>query len=198
MKLLPRSFFEAGAVTIAPKLLGKIVRKGECEGIIVEVEAYTGDPASHAFRKPNQGRPMRETYGQWYVYFTYGMHHCANVTCDKAGTGGILIRAVEPTRGLTAMRQRRGVMDAHRLSTGPACFAEAFGIAKSDNGHPLTPDFGIFDAPSLPNEAIISSPRIGISVATDLPWRFYIKDNPFVSKLLRPRATRRGLAPAEV
>jgi DNA-3-methyladenine glycosylase len=189
MNLLPRSFFESGAVTVAPKLLGKVVRKGECEGIIAEVEAYAGDPASHAFRKPNQGRPMHETYGQWYVYFTYGMHYCANVTCDKASMGGILIRAVEPTRGLDVMQQRRGVADVHRLSTGPACFTEAFGIGKNENGHLLTLDFGIFDAPSISNEAIITSSRIGIRAATDLPWRFYIKGNPFVSKLSRPRAT---------
>ena len=130
MKLLSRSFFEGGAVTIAPKLLGKIVRKGECEEIIAEVEAYTGDAASHAFRKPNQGRPMRETYGQWYVYFTYGMHYCANVTCDKAGTGGILIRAVEPTKGLTPMRQRRGVMDVIGSRRDQRVLRKLLGLAK--------------------------------------------------------------------
>jgi DNA-3-methyladenine glycosylase len=182
MNLLPRSFFEAGAVAVAPKLLGKIVRKGECEGIIVEVEAYAGDVASHAFRKPNQGRPMRETYGQWYVYFTYGMHYCANVTCDKEGMGGILIRSVEPTNGLEIMQKRRGVDNVHRLSTGPACFAEAFGIGKTDNGHLLTLDFGIFESQNIPDDAIVTSSRIGITVAIDLPWRFHIRGNPFVSK----------------
>jgi DNA-3-methyladenine glycosylase len=175
MRLLPRSFFESDALTVARNLLGKVVRKGGCEGIIVEVEAYAGDEASHAFKKPNQGRAMRETYGEWYVYFTYGMHYCANVTCDKNGMGGVLIRAVQPTEGIGQMKKRRGNSDIDRLSTGPACFTEAFGIGKNDNGQRLTKDFGIFDAPKISEELVGVSPRIGIKAATDLPWRFYIK-----------------------
>src|SRR3954471_8191048 len=154
MHLLPRSFFEADALTVARNLLGKVIRKGDCEGIIVEAEAYAGDEASHAFKKPNQGRAMRETYGQWYVYFTYGMHYCANVTCHKNGTDGVLIRAVEPTKGSEIMQTRRGLSDIYRLSTGPACFAEAFGIGKEDNGQALRNDFGIFDAPTISEETI--------------------------------------------
>src|SRR4051812_7594169 len=105
MGLLPKSFFGPDAVSLAPKLLGKIIKKAACEGVIVEVEAYAGDAASHAAKKPNQGRPMRETYGHWYTYFTYGMHWCCNVTCDKEGMGGILIRAVEPTQGIELMQK---------------------------------------------------------------------------------------------
>ena len=131
LQLLPKSFFEDGSVTVAPKLLGKIIKKGECEGIIVEVEAYALDEASHAFKKPNQGRPMHDTYGQWYVYFTYGMHWCCNVTCDKSGAGGILIRAVEPTKGVALMQKRRGIHDMRKPTTGPACVAQAFGIDKA-------------------------------------------------------------------
>lgn len=183
MKLLPSSFFEDESAMVAPKLLGKIVKKGPCEGVIVEVEAYALDEASHAFKKPKQGRMMHDTYGNWYTYFTYGMHWCANVTCNKDGAGGILIRAVEPTKGLEVMRGRRGTDDMRKLTTGPACFAQAFEIVGSENGLALTKDFGIFDAPEIPAEQIVASPRIGIRHATDLPWRFYIKDNLFVSKV---------------
>lgn len=184
-RLLPKTFFAPDALTVARNVLGKIVRKGECEGIIVEVEAYAGDEASHAYKKPNQGRPMRETYGEWYVYFTYGMHYCANVTCHKGGTGGVLIRAVEPTKGMDIMGKRRNVSDLKslKLATGPANFAKAFGIGKADNHHSLTEDFGIFNAPKVPANKITTSPRIGIRAAIDLPWRFYIKDNPFVSNI---------------
>jgi len=183
--VLPRSFFETDAVTLAPKLLGKVVKKGPCEGIIVEVEAYAGDAASHALKKRNQAHSMRENWGHWYVYFTYGMHWCANVTCDKKSAGAVLIRAVEPTKGLSGMKKHRATYDIRKLTTGPACFTQAFGIGKKENGLPLSEDFGIFDAPLIPAAQIVASPRIGIHHATDLPWRFYIKGNPFVSKLPR-------------
>lgn len=123
---------------------------------------------------------MHETYGHWYVYFTYGMHYCVNVT---AGTkpGGILIRAVEPTAGLALMEKRRGV-SGKALTNGPAKLTQAFGITKAQNGLPLGGDFVIEDAPAIPRSHIRRGPRIGISAATDLPWRFWIKDNPYVSK----------------
>lgn len=190
MKPLPRSFFEADAVTVARELLGKIVKKGACEGVIVECEAYAEDASSHAVKKPVQGRLMRETYGHWYVYFTYGMHWCANVTCDKEKTGAVLIRAVEPVAGIAAMKRRRHTSDLTKLAKGPACFTQAFGVGKADNGKPLSPTFGIFDVPCIGDADIVASPRIGIRHATELPWRFYLKNNPYVSRAkgLRPRA----------
>ena len=193
MKPLPRAFFERDAVTVARELLGKVVRKGACEGIIVECEAYAGDPASHAVKKPVQGRLMRETYGHWYVYFTYGMHWCANVTAHKDGVGGCLIRAVEPVAGIPAMKLRRGTTEVAKLSTGPACFTQAFGIGKEDNGKPLTHEFGIFDAPPIADEDIAVGPRIGVSHGVAIPWRFYIKGNPYVSHLGKaPRSAGTG------
>lgn len=194
MRLLPASFFEGEAPELAPKLLGKIIKKGPCEGIVVEVEAYAADAASHAAKKPNQGRLMRETIGHWYVYFTYGMHYCVNVTCDKAKAGGILIRAVEAQKGIKLMRERRGLSNdirATRPATGPACVTQAFGIGRADNGRALAHEFGIFDAPAIPAREIVAGPRIGIRAAVDLPWRFYIKNNPFVSKL--PKRTNRSI-----
>lgn len=186
MQPLPLSFFECDAVTLAPKLLGKIVKKGACTGVIVETEAYGTDPASHAYKVTPRSAPMRDTYGHWYVYFTYGMHYCANVTCDKDGIGAVLIRAVEPIEGIEAMRLRR---KSPALTNGPAKFCEAFGITKKQNGLPAAGDlpasktgFAIFDAPAIPKSRIAASPRIGISAGKHLPWRFYIKNNPFVSR----------------
>lgn len=185
MKPLPRSWFAGSAVELAPKLLGKTVRRGRCAGIIVETEAYTVDPASHAFRITPRSAIMRDTYGYWYVYFTYGMHWCANVTTDAHGIGAVLIRAVEPVEGITLMKRRRGTDAMQNLCSGPAKFCEAFGVTGKDNGTPLGGDFAIYDAPKIKPEDIGVSSRIGIKNGTELPWRFYIKENPFVSRKKR-------------
>lgn len=182
MKALPRSWFAGDAVTLAPKLLGKIVRKGACAGIIVETEAYTTDAASHGAAHTPRSRLMRETHGHWYVYFTYGMHYCANVTTNESGAGAVLIRAVEPTEGLAAMKRRRGTTDTHALCSGPAKFCQAFGITADDNGAPIGEDFAIYDAPEIAREDIAASARIGIRKAVHLPWRFYVKSSSFVSR----------------
>jgi len=193
VKRLPRSWFAGSAVELAPKLLGKIVKKGSCTGIIVETEAYTTDPASHAFRITPRSAPMRDTYGHWYVYFTYGMHWCANITTDAKGVGAVLIRAVEPVEGIALMKRRRKTNDVKNLCNGPAKFCQAFGITGKDNKHPLDASFGIFELTDTENsmiyhtinltrEQIDTSIRIGITKGTELPWRFYIKNNPFVSR----------------
>jgi DNA-3-methyladenine glycosylase len=186
-KMLPKEWFAGDAVELAPKLLGKIVRYGECAGIIVETEAYTTDPASHAFRITPRSAMLRDTYGHWYVYFTYGMHFCANVTTNKGGTGAVLIRAVEPLEGVAKMLERRSKRGKEpvalkNLTNGPAKFAQAFGITSAENGKAIFGDFSIYDAPEIPSELIDTSGRIGISVAQELRWRFYIKDNTFVSR----------------
>ncbi len=182
MKPLPHSWFAGDAVDIAPRLLGKIVRKGPCTGRIVETEAYTTDVASHAHRITPKSAPMRDTYGHWYVYFTYGMHYCANITTNKNGAGAVLIRAIEPLSGLPLMKRRRGVTDEHQLTNGPAKFCKAFGIDKRQNTNPITNDFDIYNAPEIPHKDIGISGRIGIKHGTELPWRFYIKNNMFVSR----------------
>jgi len=182
MKTLSASFFACSAVELAPKLLGKVVRKGSCTGIIVETEAYGTDPASHAYKITPRSKIMQETYGHWYVYFTYGMHHCANITCDKEGIGAVLIRAVEPLEGLGVMKHRRETTEVENLANGPAKFCEAFSITKKENGSPVGSDFTIYHAPAIPKNKIATSPRIGISAGRSLLWRFYIKNNLFVSK----------------
>jgi len=201
MRKLPHSWFADDAVTLAPKLLGKIIRKGSCAGIIVETEAYTIDPASHGARITKKSAAMRDTYGHWYVYFTYGMHYCANITTNKNSIGAVLIRAVEPIEGLPLMKRRRaksleksnmgesnspksrvGKLDSPTsLCSGPAKFCQAFGIDKRQNGVPIAGDFAIYYAPDLALKEISVSERIGITKGIELPWRFYIRDNPFVS-----------------
>jgi DNA-3-methyladenine glycosylase len=182
MKPLPQSWFAANAVELAPKLLGKIVRYRDCSGIIVETEAYTDDAASHGFRITPRSQIMRDTYGHWYVYFTYGMHYCANVTTNKDGVGAVLIRAVEPLEGIEKMEERRGTHDLKNLTNGPAKFCKAFGITKAENDLPIAGEFAIYDAPEVALADIGVSGRVGISKGTELPWRFYSKDNKFVSR----------------
>lgn len=182
MTSLPNSWFAGNTVDTAKRLLGKIVRRGSCAGIIVETEAYTTDPASHAFHITPRSAVMRDTYGYWYIYFTYGIHWCANITTDANGTGAVLIRAVEPVKGIPLMQRRRGTNVIQNLCSGPAKFCEAFGITGKENGLPLDNGFSIYDAPPISLEAIGTSGRIGIRNGTELPWRFYIKENPFISR----------------
>ena len=181
MTPLSRKWFADDAVTLAPKLLGKMVRNGKCVGRIVETEAYTTDPASHGRVITPRSRIMQDTYGHWYVYFTYGMHYCANVTTNKDSVGAVLIRAVEPIDGIELMEARRGTRDIYNLCSGPAKFAQAFGIDKAENGLSIEDDFAIYDAPAVPKKDIASGPRIGIKAGLELPWRFYVRDSPFVS-----------------
>lgn len=182
MRPLPYPFFEQSATELAPRLLGKIIKKGSCVGVIVETEAYGTDPASHAYKITPRSKIMRDTYGAWYIYFTYGMHYCANITCDKDGVGAVLIRAVEPLEDIPLMKRRRGASEIKNLASGPAKFCEAFAITKKENGSPVGGNFAIYDAPEVPQTQIATSPRIGISAGRSLPWRFYIKGNPFVSR----------------
>jgi DNA-3-methyladenine glycosylase len=179
---LPKSWFAADAVELAPKLLGKTMKYRDCSGIIVETEAYTNDPASHAYRITPRSQSMLDTYGQWYVYFTYGMHYCANITTNKDGVGAVLIRAVEPVEGIEKMKERRKTAVLKNLTSGPAKLCKAFGITVAENGLPVSGDFALYDAPEVPREHISVSGRIGISKGTELPWRFFIKGNAFVSR----------------
>jgi DNA-3-methyladenine glycosylase len=125
---------------------------------------------------------MRDTYGHWYIYFTYGMHWCANITTDKNGIGAVLIRAVEPLAGLGTMKHRRKTQNVRNLCSGPAKFCEAFGITGALNGSPNGNGLTIYDAPEIAKSDIGISSRVGIKNGTNFPWRFYIKNNSFVSR----------------
>ncbi|MEO6125132.1 MAG: DNA-3-methyladenine glycosylase [Ilumatobacteraceae bacterium] len=176
MRRVGRRFFARGAPIVAPELLGKVLVVGGSAGRIIEVEAYTqDDPASHSFRGLTpRTAPMFGPAGHLYVYFTYGMHHCANVTTGTPGNGqGVLLRAVEPLRGVDQMIERRG--RARNIADGPGKLCQAFGIGLSMTGLDLcdrAATVGIFDDGVQPPAHPTVTPRIGIRVGLDLLWRW--------------------------
>ena len=119
MAYLTSEFFARDTIEVAQDLIGTTITVGECRGRIVETEAYTTDAASHSVMRPRQSIVMQQTFGHVYVYFIYGMYYCLNFTTDREGAGAVLIRAVEPTRGLDLMRKRRGTEDVRKLASGP-------------------------------------------------------------------------------
>ena len=123
---------------------------------------------------------MAATYGHIYVYLIYGMHYCLNITTERKGIGAVLIRAVEPTRGIELMSRRRGTSSLKLLASGPGRLCAAFGIDLSMNGQPLGKEIHILSREAEP--PISASRRVGITRATDLDWRFFETGNPFVSR----------------
>jgi DNA-3-methyladenine glycosylase len=203
---LPRSFYARPSVEVAKDLLGRhLVRslpEGRVVGRIVECEAYEeGDPASHSFRGlTDRTAVMFGPPGHLYVYFTYGMHFCMNVVTGRNGEGSaVLLRAVEPLEGIDVMRHRRGVSDPRGLCAGPGRLTQAYGISRANNGSDLVTGGDLFvtegEAPA--EEEIGVGPRIGISVATETPWRFYLRGSRFVSRGSLERKARR-VPPARV
>lgn len=183
MTILPRTFYSKDTVTVAKNILGKkLVRKignKEISGIITETEAYRhiDDPASHAFRKiTERNKVMFEEVGRAYVYFTYGMHYCFNVVArsSKFDAGAVLIRAIQPEKGIEIMEKNRGIKDMKRLTDGPAKLTQAFGITKEHYGIDLTQDSNLFITNGIKTSKIIISPRVGIKEATDKLWNFKI------------------------
>jgi DNA-3-methyladenine glycosylase len=176
--------------TIAPRLLGcRLLRELNGHtliGTIVEVEAYDQtDAASHSYRgQTPRTDVMFGPAGYLYVYFTYGMHYCANVVVGPAGHGAaVLIRAVEPSGDSEYMSQLRGDKGERELTNGPAKFCQAFGINKELNGHDLSQDpLRLETGEPVVAGDIVTSARIGISQAKDVPWRFYLRGNEWVSR----------------
>ena len=196
-KKLKREFYTRNLLLVAKNLLGKSIVKNVghevISGKIVEVEAYHGDydQASHAFKgKTKRNEVMFEEGGRLYVYFTYGAHFCANVVVGKKGKGlALLIRGVEPLEGIDLMSKNRygrkliSKKEKYILTNGPGKFCKAFGINRMHNGTDLTGNkIFILDQPKLRSKGIGISKRIGITRSVDLQWRFFIKDNPFVSR----------------
>jgi len=177
---LGSDFFAGNSCTVARALIGAVLRVGSCSGAIVEVEAYRTDAASHALTRPRQGAMLKDTYGRIYVYLIYGMYHCLNITTERGGVGAVLIRAVEPIEGLTQMRLRRGCDDLLNLTNGPGKLCQAFGIDRSYHGEVVGQRLTIH--PSLQPSPISQGPRIGITKATGLPWRYFAPGNRFVGR----------------
>lgn len=181
MKPIARSFFARDTVLVAQELLGKIMEVNGFKVRIVETEAYKQDPASHAYTKTNRSRIMYDTYGHVYVYLIYGMYHCLNFTTEKNDAGAVLIRAVEPLNNFTQIKKIRKTENIMSLCNGPGKLCQALNITKKHNNRPLGKHIILYDN-QFKVGSIARSPRIGITQATDLEWRFYIKDNKFVSK----------------
>jgi DNA-3-methyladenine glycosylase len=174
---LERAFYTRDALEVAPDLLEKVLVVGECAGRIVEVEAYRpDDPASHAFRgRTPRNATMFGPGGLLYVYFTYGMHYCANVVTGAEGDGqAVLLRAVVPCRGIEVMRARRGGRSDRTLTDGPGKLCQAFGIDRSNDGTDLctSADAFIADDGTPPPDTPLVGPRVGIRHGVEYPWRW--------------------------
>lgn len=183
MRKLSQEFFAGNTTTVARNLLGKIIVLNGCKARIVETEAYKQDKASHAVVKTDRSALMYDTYGNVYVYLIYGMYYCLNFTAEKNGVGAVLIRAAEPLEAIEDMKRRRGVEDLRNLCSGPGKLCQAFGINKNHNGLQLGEEIALYDDGFIiEDEAIVADGRIGIKEDAHLPWRFFLKNNVFVSK----------------
>ena len=197
MKKLSKTFYKKDVLSIARALPGKTLVKKEgrkiISGRIVEVEAYDGsiDQAAHTYGGvTKRNEVMFNEGGYLYVYLSYGMHFCCNVVTGVKGKGtAVLIRAVEPVDGIDIMGKNRfgkkilTENEKHNLTSGPGKVCKAFGIERKHSGIDLTGEnIFILNTNLKENEKIISSKRIGITKSVDLPWRYYIKDNPYLSR----------------
>jgi DNA-3-methyladenine glycosylase len=173
---------------IAPELIGAELLVDGVGGVIVEVEAYDHeDPAAHSFgnRRTPRNASMFLTGGHVYVYRSYGVHWCMNVVCCEEGVAGaVLIRALEPTRGLDVMAKRRGVVDVRLLCSGPGRLCQALGVTREHDGLRVDrPPFS-FSERRAPADVVVGT-RIGITKAAERPWRYGLAGSRFVSRPFR-------------
>jgi DNA-3-methyladenine glycosylase len=189
-KPLKRAFFARSVHEVAADLLGATLLVNGVGGIIVEVEAYHHtDPAAHSFRGPTpRNQVMFGPPGFTYVYRSYGIHWCVNFVCEEEGSASaVLIRALQPTHGIPAMRQRRGLVDERSLCSGPGKLTEALAITDKHNGLALdAPPIALQSRTTKPE--IVAGVRIGITKAAELPWRYGLKGSKFLSKPFAARA----------
>ena len=196
-RLLLEFYQQHDTLTLAQKLLGcQLISDqtdGRAGGIIVETEAYlTNDPACHAYRRQTaRNAAMFGSAGNIYVYLIYGMHHCVNVVTAPSGVGeAVLIRAIQPTEGLELMQERRmeksknmKALKMQDLANGPAKLVQALGISLANhNGSSLITGSLSILQPEIFDFDTVTTTRIGITQGADLPYRFYVKGNRFVSR----------------
>jgi DNA-3-methyladenine glycosylase len=183
-KKLKRSFFDRSVHEVAPDLIGATFLVDGVGGLIVEVEAYHHtEPAAHSYNGPTpRNQVMFGPPGFSYVYRSYGIHWCVNFVCEEAGSASaVLIRAIEPTHGLAAMRRRRGLGDERALCSGPGKLCEAMGITIAHSELPLDrPPIALYARTEKPE--IAAGIRIGITKAVELPWRYGVLGSKFLSK----------------
>jgi DNA-3-methyladenine glycosylase len=186
LRPLPRRFYDRGALEVAPDLIGRLLVRElddvRMVGRIVEAEAYRpDDPASHSFRGPTpRTTTMFGPPGHVYVYVSHGIHHCMNLTTGSSSA--VLLRAVEPLDGLEEMVRRRGRADPRALCAGPGRLCQALGVTRADDGSDVTRGNGLWVAPGSPAAAVLATPRVGLTVARDQPWRFVEAGSRFLSR----------------
>jgi DNA-3-methyladenine glycosylase len=183
-KPLKRAFFARSVHEVAPDLIGATLLVNGVGGVIVELEAYHHtEPAAHSFNGPTpRNQVMFGPGGFVYVYRSYGIHWCVNFVCEKQGSASaVLIRALEPTHGIAAMRRRRGLHDERALCSGPGKLTQALGITHAHNGLALdAPPFALYAR--VGKIEIATGVRIGLTKAVDLPWRYGLMGSKFLSK----------------
>jgi DNA-3-methyladenine glycosylase len=189
--LLSRGFFQRSVHEVAPELIGAELYLDGVGGTIAEVEAYDHeDPAAHGYgnRRTARNASMFLPGGHAYVYRSYGIHWCLNLVCgDEDVASAVLVRALVPAQGLEEMRERRRVADLRLLCSGPGRLCQALGVTREHDGLPLDrPPFELRARPEEPE--LVSGPRIGITKATHLPWRYGLAGSRFVSRGFARRA----------
>jgi DNA-3-methyladenine glycosylase len=188
-KVVRASFFKRDPLRCARELIGTELIWDECSGIVVEVEAYAAidDEAAHTFTRPSARSFIeRNKAGTAYVYFNYGVHWMLNVLVKGDANGFILIRALEPRRGLELMKRRRGVNDVRQLCSGPGKLTKALAITGRDHEIDLCSNRRhCFVSDSRRTSDVVTDKRIGISRSAHLPWRFTLRDSPFVSRAVK-------------
>jgi DNA-3-methyladenine glycosylase len=184
---LPRDFFARSVHEVAPDLIGVTLLVVGVGGPIVEVEAYDHeDPAAHGYGgRTERNASMFGPPGHAYVYRSYGVHWCLNFVCEEEGSASaVLIRALEPARGIDAMRGRRGLHDPRLLCAGPGRLCQALGITRAYDGHALDePPFELVARETKPEIAV--GARIGITKAADRPWRYGLAGSRYLSRSMR-------------
>jgi DNA-3-methyladenine glycosylase len=196
-----RSTLAGPVLSVAPRLLGAVLRRGEVAVRLTEVEAYDGpdDPGSHAYRGMTaRNAVMFGPAGHLYVYFTYGMHFCCNVSCGPDGRpSAVLLRAGEVVEGIDTVRERRPRSTDRDLARGPARLCQALAIGRADNGTDLVTGSIRLEPAVTPAGPVATGPRVGLREAADRPWRFWLEGDPTVSRYVaakprKPRPTRRS------
>ncbi|HXZ58341.1 MAG TPA: DNA-3-methyladenine glycosylase [Gaiellaceae bacterium] len=191
---LRHDFFARSVHDVAPELIGATLLADGVGGRIVEAEAYDQeDPASHGYRgRTRRNASMFGPSGHAYVYRSYGIHWCLNLVCEDEGVASaVLVRALEPTHGIERMRERRGLDDERLLCSGPGRLCQALGVTKDHDGNPLDhPPFELLAAgePAV----VVAGPRIGITQAAELPWRYAEAGSRFLSRAVRAASEPRG------
>jgi DNA-3-methyladenine glycosylase len=185
-KIVRAPFFKRDPLICARELIGTELIWGDCSGIVVEVEAYAAinDEAAHTFTRPSARSFIeRNNAGAAYVYFNYGMHWMLNVLVKGDENGFVLIRALEPRRGIEQMKKRRGLNDVKRLCSGPGKLTQALGITGKHHEMDLCSDSRHrFVRSANRNVDIVADARIGITRSAHYPWRFTLRGSPFVSR----------------